>query len=279
MLRLNIVGCGAVGTTLGAAWNRIGFFRIHQLLSRSAESARRASISIGAGTPLSNIAELQPADVWMLAVPDDQLDEVVSGLVPLIGKAKLVFHCSGSMSSQLLKRLQLVDVPPAVASMHPLLGFSDPALALRQLTGAYATLEGDREGVELLSDAARALGLQPVAIDAARKTYYHAGCVFASNYMVTLIKIARDLLGYSGIDPQEALAMLRPLTERNLQSAFDLGPAAALTGPIVRGDVAVVERHIEALQLMFPEVVDLYLNLAAHTVELAAEREDSTPSD
>lgn len=272
MLRLNVVGCGAVGTTLAAAWRASGHYTIQDVLTLSHATAARAVEFIGGGCAVESIASMQHADAWMVAVPDDALLQIVPALAERVDGASLVFHCSGSMSSQLLHGLQSGDKPPAVGSLHPLLGFSNPAAALLQLSDSFAAIEGEREAVRQLVAAASAIQLRPVPIDAARKTFYHAGCVFASNYLVTLLKIARDLLSYSGIEPDEALAMLKPLAEKNMANAFRLGPAEALTGPIVRGDVEVVERHIDALRMMFPECVDLYLNLAAHTVELAAEK-------
>ena len=276
-LRLNVVGCGAVGQTLAAAWHKSGHFTIQDLVSRSRDSVQRAREFIGAGAATESLAAMRGADVWMLTVPDDEIANVVAALAAngIAASSQLIFHCSGSLSSQLLKGLQSASgdaTGPAVGSMHPLLGFSNPASAMAELSGSFAAVEGDALAMDLLESAARSVELSPVRIDAARKTFYHAGCVFASNYLVTLLKIAGDLLTYSGVDERDALRMLAPLAEKNVRSVFSLGPAAALTGPIVRGDVEVVERHIEALRLMFPECVDLYLNLAAHTLELAAEK-------
>ena len=111
-----------------------------------------------------------------------------------------------------------------------------------------------------------------IMIDAAQKTLYHAAAVFASNYLVTLVDVAMQCYGEAGIAQETALQMIAPLLRESAENAIRLGPAAALTGPIARGDMATVAFHQHALLQWRPAHAALYVQLAEATAALAASR-------
>jgi predicted short-subunit dehydrogenase-like oxidoreductase (DUF2520 family) len=185
-------------------------------------------------------------DVVLLCVPDTAISDTSRTLVP--GRA-WVGHVSGATP------LAALDPHRRRFSLHPLQTFDrsgDPA----QLDGAWAAITGETgEALGVARELAETLGLKPFELADADRTLYHAGAVFASNYLVTLQRAAVRL----GV-PAEGLV---PLMRGTIDHGFEL------TGPIARGDWATVERHKEAIRAEHPELERLYDTLAEATVLLA----------
>jgi predicted short-subunit dehydrogenase-like oxidoreductase (DUF2520 family) len=153
--------------------------------------------------------------------------------------------------------------------MHPLVAFGpDPAPVPRQLRGATFALEGDVEAVGVADAIVRRLGGVPVTVAPELKPLYHAGAVVASNYLVGLVASAARLLERAGLGRADAVAALVPLLRATVANVEAAGPAGALTGPIARGDVATVRRHLTALPHADAE---LYRALGRETLKLARE--------
>ena len=125
-----------------------------------------------------------------------------------------------------------------------------------QFDGAWAAATGETDdALGVARELAGTLGLHPFVLPDEDRTLYHAGAVFASNYLVTLQRAAVRL----GV-PAEGLG---PLMTRTVENGFDL------TGPIARGDWATVEAHKRAIRTARPELEHLYETLAEATVTLA----------
>jgi predicted short-subunit dehydrogenase-like oxidoreductase (DUF2520 family) len=185
-------------------------------------------------------------DVVLLCVPDTAISDVARRLTP--GRA-WVGHVSGATP------LAALEPHPRRFSLHPLQTFDrsgDPS----QFDGAWAAVTGDtEEALAVARELAEILGLHPFELADADRTLYHAGAVFASNYLVTLQRAAVRL----GV-PAEGLV---PLMGRTIENGFDL------TGPIARGDWATVEAHERAIRAAHPELENVYEALAEATVTLA----------
>jgi predicted short-subunit dehydrogenase-like oxidoreductase (DUF2520 family) len=185
-------------------------------------------------------------DVVLLCVPDTAISDVARRLTP--GRA-WVGHVSGATP------LAALEPHARRFSLHPLQTFDrsgDPS----QFDGAWAAVTGDtEEALAVARELAEILGLHPFELADADRTLYHAGAVFASNYLVTLQRAAVRL----GV-PAEGLV---PLMGRTIENGFDL------TGPIARGDWATVEAHERAIREAHPELEQLYETLAEATVTLA----------
>jgi predicted short-subunit dehydrogenase-like oxidoreductase (DUF2520 family) len=124
----------------------------------------------------------------------------------------------------------------------------------------------------VLGPAFEAIGARLVPIDAAAKTVYHAASVFAANYLVTVLDAALRAYQAAGISEEVARQLAAPLATEALENVFRLGPGAALTGPIARGDIATVARQQAALDAWDGEAGNLYRALAQSTAALAARR-------
>lgn len=268
---LNIVGAGHVGRTLGRLFAARGVFSIQEVVTRSGASAREAVAFIGAGTPVSGDAVLRPAAVWMLAVADDAIGPVAAALAQSASMAgSVVFHCSGAKASSELDALRRAGA--LVASVHPVRSFADPAAVAAAFDGTFCGVEGDAAALAVLLPAFEAIGARPVHIDPAAKTVYHAAAVFASNYLVTVMDAALRAYQAAGIPADVARELARPLATETLSNVLRLGPEAALSGPIARGDTATVARQHGAIAAWGGPTGELYDALATATWDLARRK-------
>lgn len=268
--KLSIIGCGNVGKTLGRLWAASGTVVLQDVLNRSAESSARAVAFTGAGRPVSDHASLRPADIFLVATPDDQIAGCCNALADtgILAPGNVVFHCSGALRSS--------ELAPAarhgalVASVHPIRSFADPEQVARSFSGTFCGAEGDAGAMPILNDAFSAIGAELIPIDPAAKSVYHAAAVFASNYLVTVLDVALDAYAKSGMPRDTALRLMEPLVRETVDNIFRLGPANALSGPIARGDAATVVRQYRAVNDWDKRRGKLYKLLGKLTAEIAA---------
>jgi len=268
---LNLVGAGHVGRALGRLFAAGGAFTVQDVLTRAAASAREAVDFIGAGQACTTLAQMRPARVWMLAVGDDA---IVPACEALAARGQLagavVFHCSGAKASRELQAARAAGAH--VASVHPVRSFADPQAVAADFAGTFCGIEGDQEALALLEPAFAAIGARLVRIDPAAKTVYHAAAVFASNYLVTVVDAALRAYEAAGVPASVARELARPLATEALANVFRLGPEAALSGPVARGDFATVARQQEAVTRWDAATGRLYEALVPPTAELARRK-------
>jgi len=270
-LLINLIGAGHVGRALGRLFAAHGAFTVQDVLTRSADSAEEAVAFIGAGRACSEVAQMRPAQAWMLAVGDDAIGPACAALAagqPLAGA--LVFHCSGAKASSELAAARAAGA--FVASAHPVRSFADPGAVAASFAGTWCGVEGDPGALALLEPAFKAIGAQLVQIDPAAKTVYHAAAVFASNYLVTVLDAALRAYAAAGVPPEVARELARPLASEALANVFRIGPEAALSGPVARGDLATVARQQEAVNGWDPDTGRLYAALVDATSDLARRK-------
>lgn len=270
-LLLNLVGAGHVGRVLGRLFAATGAFTVQDVLTRSPDSAREAAAFIGAGRACIESAQMRPARVWMLAVGDDAIAPACAALAGSQALAgSIVFHCSGAKASSELAAARAAGA--FVASVHPVRSFADPEAVSSAFAGTWCGVEGDPEALAVLEPAFAAIGAQLVRIDPAAKTVYHAAAVFASNYLVTVLDAALRAYAAAGVPDSVARELARPLASEALANVFRLGPEAALSGPVARGDFATVARQQEAVTRWDADTGRLYEALVAPTAALARRK-------
>ncbi|MCD2517744.1 DUF2520 domain-containing protein [Massilia sp. G4R7] len=270
---LNLVGAGHVGRTLGRLFAAHGAFTVQDVLTRSPDSALDAIAFIGAGDACGGIEGMRPAQVWMLAVGDDAIGPACAALAasrPLAGS--VVFHCSGAKASGELAAARAAGA--FVASVHPVRSFADPQAVADAFAGTWCGVEGDPEALAVLEPVFAAIGAQLVRIDPAAKTVYHAAAVFASNYLVTVLDAALRAYAAAGVPASVARELARPLATEALANVFRIGPEAALSGPVARGDFATVARQQEAVTRWDADTGSLYEALVAPTADLARRKRE-----
>jgi predicted short-subunit dehydrogenase-like oxidoreductase (DUF2520 family) len=212
---------------------------------------------------------LADAEVALVTVRDEQLDAALAELraAPLASGA-VVLHASGSAEPG-FDALRADGHP--CGTFHPLLPLADPARAPALLRGAWIGIDGD-EGARAAAHAlAAAMGARTLEIPPGTKARYHAAAVFASNFPVALLSLATRLLESCGIDAAAADGAARSLFFAAVENLRHEGAAAALTGPVARGDAATVRRHRAALA-GDAELLAAYDALSRAALRLAAER-------
>lgn len=259
---VGIIGPGRAGLGLALALKRAGV-RVLGVHGRRAQAAPRGLKLTAGGAP----PWLRQAGVVILAVRDDALRPLVAELLEAGGLAhgQVALHLSGALTHDVLEPLAAEGA--ALGSMHPLMTVSEePGRASAHFKGACFALEGDLEAVAAADALTRRLGGMPAFIAPESKAAYHAGAVFASNYLLTCLSTAQDLLEEAGMTPETARAALLPIARATVDNVGRLGPEAALTGPIARGDVETIRRHLRAVP---PEVAALYEALGRATIAIA----------
>jgi predicted short-subunit dehydrogenase-like oxidoreductase (DUF2520 family) len=259
-VELSIVGAGRCGRTLGRLARRAGW-RIGAVTCRTMGHAREAAAFIGAGRP-TTVPE--GAALTLIAVPDAEIRGVAGALrLPPGGVAA---HTCASLGPEVLKPLR------AAGSLHPLRSFADPETAAAMFAGTACAIDGDAAARGLLERFVRAIGGTPLRVKAGGKALYHAGAVFASNYVVAVLGAARSLLEEAGVQRSAALKALASLAEGTLANIRAVGIPDALTGPIERGDLETLRRHVAGIRVRAPHLGAAYGALGALAAGLAVEK-------
>lgn len=268
MLRVNIIGAGKVGRTFMSLFGATGHVDLRDVLSGHPQTAEAAVAALGSGRAVSGMAEMRPADLWVLSVPDDRIAPVARDLAEArgahqalpAGSVPVAMHCSGFLSSELLAPLR--DLGWSVASCHPVLSFADPQIAARQFPGTCCAIEGDAPAAALVADLVKELQGIPFPVSPERKALYHAAAVFSNNFTTVLQAIAREAWREAGVSGEVAERLGNTLLAGTSESVARLGPAAALTGPAARGDLEVLRRQEAAIAEWNPDAGALYAMLS-----------------
>lgn len=196
--------------------------------------------------------ERPESDIVLLCVPDADIAAAAEGI-----EARFVGHTSGATP---LGSLQF--------GLHPLQAIAGPET---DLAGAACAIAGSTpEALQLARGLAEAIGMEAFEIDDEARAAYHAAASIASNFLVTLEWMAERVAAAAGIEPEAARRMLAPLVRQTVENWADLGPAAALTGPVARGDEVTVARQRKAIADAAPDLLPLFDALVDQTREVAA---------
>ncbi len=268
---INIIGCGRLGTVLGRLLVKNRCCSIKGVLNQTLQSSINAVGMLGQGNSYESVKSLKPADITLITSPDGQLESLATELVSCgkLEEGSLLFHCSGSLSSQIFREAERAGV--LTASIHPNQSFSDPSMALKEFEGTWCGLEGGREACDILEGIFQRIGARVFHLESNKKTLYHAASVVACNYLTTLLELADQLYRKSGISDEMAIQLMEPLVRGSIDNFFEKGAIASLTGPISRGDDATLELHLKELEILDPDLASLYKLLGLKTVDLAAK--------
>jgi predicted short-subunit dehydrogenase-like oxidoreductase (DUF2520 family) len=271
MAEIAIIGAGRLGTALGRALAKQGH-AIRALTCRSLASARESRRIIGQGRPgRSNAAAASRGNVIFLCLPDREIGRAAAALARarIDWTGKIVFHTSGLLPADRLSPLR--ERGAQTASFHPAQSFTRKDTPPAHFRGIYFGLEGDKRAVGMGRKMARQLGGHPLILRPEMKPLYHSACSLASNFLVVLLDAATRLLEQAGLEEKKAQNLLFPLVQGTLQNVKELNTVASLTGSTVRGDIASVKIHLEALGL-FPGYGEAYRKLSLLALELARKR-------
>lgn len=264
-LRVGVIGAGRVGAVLGAALAASG----HQIVAATAVSAAsrdRAARLLPEAALLPADEVLPRADLILLAVPDDTLRDLVRGLADAgaFRPGQIVVHTSGAHGLAVLQ--PAVDRGVLPLALHPVMTFTGGPEDIHRLSGVPFGVTATEEHRAVAETLVLEVGGEPVWVEEASRTLYHAALVVGSNHLITLVAEARDLLRTAGVeDPARLLA---PLLGAALDNSLRYGDRA-LTGPVARGDVGTVRRHLRTLVEQAPASVASYVAMARRTAQRA----------
>lgn len=265
-----IVGAGPVATALAGAL-RLGGVPVLGLWSRRAAPARAAGSTAGVAAFSSAPPDiLLETEVVILAVRDQVITEVAQMLLGtgLINKRHVLLHCAGAASARELFGPVASQVA-GIGTLHPLSAIADGKISMRALKGTVFGVEGDDVGRATAGKLVGAVSGVVLPLDGAQMASYHAAAALASNYLVAAIDAAAAVLAAAGVAQDRAAQALVPLAEGALRNIAAHGTTLGLTGPVRRGDLATVTRHLEAIRDR-PELAEIYRVLARRAVEIAA---------
>jgi predicted short-subunit dehydrogenase-like oxidoreductase (DUF2520 family) len=264
-----IVGAGPVATALAGAL-RLGGVPVLGLWARRAAPARHAGSIAGVAAFSSAPPDiLLETEIVILAVRDQSVADVAQMLLGtgLINKRHVLLQCAGAMSAkEVLGRV--AGQVAGVGTLHPLSAIADGKLAMRALKGTVFGVEGDDVGRAAAGKLVAAMTGIVLALDGTQMASYHAAAALASNYIVAVVDAAAGMLANAGVSADRAAQAVIPLAEGALRNIAAHGTTGGLTGPIRRGDLGTVQRHLDAIKNR-PELAEIYRALARRAVEIA----------
>lgn len=270
-MKISIVGAGKVGTALGIRFAQCGY-PVDGLFSRTRTSSIQAAELIGGCRVYDSLSDINAPDLLILAVNDDALASVAEQVAEksVLKPGGIAFHCSGALPAAILSPIQMCGLH--IASVHPVNTFTDPVMDAASFKGTWCGMEGDTDAIDALEPLIQALGGMPFAIDGDKKALYHAAAVMVCNYLFPLIEAGLQCYEAAGVPRDTANQVISPILQASVGNCLKMGPADALTGPIARGDSAVVAAQLEAIGADLPHLQNLYKVMGLLTIDLAEQK-------
>ena len=265
MFKIGIIGAGTVGSALaiGLAENGYKVVAVSSRTLAGAEKLAKAIKDCQAVETNQMVADM--AEIVFITTPDAVIPQIASELQ--CHKGQSVIHCSGADSSEILQPARKMGANTGV--FHPLQTLASVKQATANIPGSTFAIEAEEPLLTTLKEMAASLHCRCIELKAEDKVIYHAAAVIACNYLVTLVKLADDLWETFGIPREQATQALLPLLKGTLNNIENVGIPQALTGPIARGDIDTVRKHLTALQKEAPDALSTYCELGLQTIPIA----------
>jgi len=256
-LSITIVGPGRLGRALAQALVRAGY-AVDEIIFSSLQSLRKNRRALSPELRLRAVTRERAhfqADIVWLCVPDTQ----IKGLAQTLKSAtkwngKVVFHSSGALGSDVLQPLRARGAK--TASVHPLMTFVHRSAP--SLKGIPFAIEGDRAALRTAGSVIKMLGGDDFVVKERHKPLYHAWGTLLSPLLLSYLVTAEQVAAAIGISANNARKKALPIARQTLLNYVTVGPAAAFSGPLVRGDIRVVQTHLKALKKI-PEAKAIYV--------------------
>lgn len=267
-MKIGIVGAGRVGSSVAKyislqvpQHSLSGFYS--RDYSKTLESADFCKTK--AYTSLNDL--VMSSDTLFIATQDCEIGNVWECIDKDLIKNKFIGHFSGSLSSDVFDGAECYGA--YTGSVHPMYAFSDRFSSYEKLDSVVFTAEGCNEFLENVVPVFKQCGNTVSVIDKNKKALYHASASMASNHLIGLLGAVVDMLLQCGFEKEDAYKLLTPLMKNNLENALQNGVEYALTGPVERGDIYTVEKHLSVLD---NEQTQLYKQLAKQVVKVAQHK-------
>jgi predicted short-subunit dehydrogenase-like oxidoreductase (DUF2520 family) len=234
-----LVGPGRAGTAMALALVDVGY-RAVAVAGRRPDAASSRGVAARLGARAVDVADAgRDVDLVVIGTPDAAIGTAAAIVAAGLRGGALVIHLAGARGLDALAPIGAARPDVHTGALHPLQTLPSGDAGRDALRGAWAAVAGP----SCVTELALELGLQPFTVADADRARYHAAAVVASNHLVALLGQVERLASASGVP----FAAFEPLASAALEHAFALGPAAALTGPVARGDTATVVGHLDAI--------------------------------
>ena len=265
-----IIGLGKVGAAVGHLLRRSGYPVI--AVVDSSEDTLRKNIAYTGGEAYTDIEQLSlSADCFIITTGDDQIEEACRLLAAYIHSPAVVLHMSGVGSLALLDAAK--EAGAKVGSIHPLQTFPDVEGAIQSLQGSFFGITADPSLETWAGQLVRSWGGIPFFVSDEDRPLYHAAACVVSNYFVGLLSMAEKMYVLLGLDEKEAKEAFWPLLTATMRNIDQKGLVSSLTGPIARGDLGTLQKHMESMEKRIPELLPLYRALGQMTTDVAQRQE------
>jgi predicted short-subunit dehydrogenase-like oxidoreductase (DUF2520 family) len=265
MQKIGFIGAGPVGTAFGVRLSQQGY-EVIAVYDVSLAAAKRFAEKV-TGSQIRETAQgvADMAEFVFITTPDDIIARVALQVNWRGGQS--VIHCSGACSTDVLKPAR--EGGATVGSFHPCQTFASINQAVENLPGSTFAIEAEEPLMSVLKEMANALRGGWLEVKAEDKALYHASATIACNYFCTIVKLAADLWQNFGKSTAEATEAFLPILRGSVNNIANVGLPGCLTGPIARGDLDTIRKHLNALTKRAPTIVGLYKALGLETIPIA----------
>lgn len=268
-IKIGFIGPGKVGANLGRYFTQKGI-TISGFYGQNINSTKEA-INITKSKFYENIKDIiKESDILFITTPDDIISIIDTQLSKFNLNNKSICHTSGSLKSNVLYNSK--NSGALIYSIHPMFAFSNKNINLNELEKIYFSIEGDYFENSPIEKLIKKLGNKYFLRKEEDSATYHLANVFVSNLILSLLNIGISYFKKLGLSENDSLEAIKPLVKGNIESIFEKGFVDSLTGPILRGDLTTVEKHLNVLEKDHDK---LYKILSLNLLELVAVRENA----
>lgn len=266
-MKIGFVGAGKVGFSMGKYFADHGIC-VTGYYSRKSSSSKEAAEFTKTKYYESLNETVKDCDALFLTVPDSEIVGIYSEIIRADIDGKYMVHCSGALSSEVFFDAESRGIRGC--SIHPICAINDKRTGYLSLSDACFTVESNNQKTaEKFLNLISGCGNKAAIISPENKVKYHAAAVFASNLAAGLYDTATELLEKCGLDTEFSEAALRKLFMGNAENIVSFGTVKALTGPVERGDVETVQKHLNVLD---GDAEDIYLLLSRRLLNIAERK-------
>jgi len=265
MQEIGFIGVGPVGTAFGVRLSQQGYevIAVYDVSLAAAQRFAKAVADCQVCERAQDVADI--AEFVFITTPDDIIARVAAQVNWHTGQS--VIHCSGACSTDVLKPAK--ERGATVGSFHPCQTFASIDQAVENLPGSTFAIEAEEPLLSVLKEMATALRGSWLELKAEDKALYHASASIACNYFYTIVKLAADLWQNFDKSTAEATQAFLPILRGSVNNIANVGLPGCLTGPIARGDLDTIRKHLDALEKKAPSIVGLYKALGMETIPIA----------
>lgn len=279
-MKVNIIGAGNVGRTLGVLLTSQQEYEIGFVYNQTQSKAEESIRLIGQGTPTNDISAIDCDGINFITVRDDVIGYVADSLAQYGKHVQngIFVHCSGAKSRDVLEVLEAKG--GTICAAHPVKTFPNAESAIKSFSGTPVGIEGDTSIVTKLSALFESIGGIAFIVNKDEKLLYHAATVIICNYLNALMEVGIECYEQSGLDREMAKKAIASISSETLENIVKFDTVDALTGPIARGDRGTIAGHIKRLsELDNALVLGVYKELGKVALKLSSQKGVATKEE